>query len=104
MSKANLKVIKPFVSKVLAAYPGSKIILFGSRAKGTHRRDSDYDILVISKLFDKVQFDKRAPALYRLKRDIPAAMDIICATPAETKTRKISVIDEALREGIEISA
>jgi len=39
----NLKIIK---EKILEIAPNSRIILFGSRADGTNREDSDYDLLV----------------------------------------------------------
>lgn len=43
MADANLKLI---VDLVLRYYTPKKIILFGSRARGDHRPDSDYDIFV----------------------------------------------------------
>ena len=36
--------IKDIIHKII---PNAKIILFGSRAKGTARQNSDYDILII---------------------------------------------------------
>jgi uncharacterized protein len=39
----NLEIIK---EKILEIVPEAKIILFGSRAEGTNREDSDYDLLV----------------------------------------------------------
>jgi predicted nucleotidyltransferase len=38
----NLKIIK---EKILEIVPEARIILFGSRAGGTNREDSDYDLL-----------------------------------------------------------
>ena len=98
------RIIKEFVQVVKTAYPNSKIMLFGSRAKGTAKKDSDYDFLVISSLFERIEIDKRMATLYRLKQNIPAAMDILCATPKEAKAAKLSVISEALREGIDVSS
>jgi uncharacterized protein len=39
----NLEIIK---EKILEIVPEAKIILFGSRAEGTNREDSDYDLMV----------------------------------------------------------
>jgi predicted nucleotidyltransferase len=36
-----------FVKRVAAQYPVSGVILFGSRARGSHRPDSDADIAVL---------------------------------------------------------
>jgi len=102
MDKHDSAIVKKFVTTVNKHYPNSKIYLFGSKAKGTSKPDSDFDFLIVNPVFKSVPFEKRAPAIYRLKRNIHASMDIICATPPETK-RKISVIREALREGIEVS-
>jgi len=44
-------IIKEVINETLKAYnlEGEKIILFGSRARGTQRKDSDWDILVVVK-------------------------------------------------------
>ena len=43
MNDHNLDIIK---NKIMEMQPESRIVLFGSRAKGTHNAESDYDILV----------------------------------------------------------
>jgi len=40
-----IKIIKRLVNELL---PGSRILLFGSRASGHDARDSDYDLLIIN--------------------------------------------------------
>ena len=47
----------------------SKVILFGSRAKGTHRLDSDYDVLVVA--------DRKEDALVDVLYE--AVMDVLLA-------------------------
>ncbi|MBS1503923.1 MAG: nucleotidyltransferase domain-containing protein [Bacteroidetes bacterium] len=44
--EATYNMIRQTVRSVL---PGSRIVLFGSRAPGVHDRFSDYDLLVITK-------------------------------------------------------
>ena len=39
--------IKEIQARILTAVPALQIYLFGSQAKGTQRRDSDYDIYVV---------------------------------------------------------
>jgi predicted nucleotidyltransferase len=46
MKDSNIPIIKEVIQQFL---PGSRMLLFGSRAKGTNREDSDYDILVLIK-------------------------------------------------------
>lgn len=40
----NLEIIKQTAMEVL---PGCRVLLFGSRARNTHRENSDYDIIVV---------------------------------------------------------
>lgn len=81
-----------------------KIILFGSRAKGKAKKDSDYDFILVSPHFKQWEWEKRSARMYHLKKDIPAAMDILCYTPEEftEKKKQIGIVQEAVREGIEI--
>jgi predicted nucleotidyltransferase len=41
--------LKSLVDFIATKYSPEKIILFGSRARGDHKKDSDYDILIIMK-------------------------------------------------------
>ena len=96
------KVVSSFVRAVRKKYPQSKICLFGSRAKGKAKKNSDYDFIIVSKDFRKIDFLKRCSRIYFLKRNIPAPMDILCYTPEEFELKKnqIGIIQEAFREGI----
>jgi hypothetical protein len=42
----NNEYIKNNVMKVISKYPIKKVILFGSRAEGTNRDDSDVDLII----------------------------------------------------------
>jgi len=52
-----------------------KIILFGSRARGDYREDSDYDILVITK--EKLDWRIRKKVWLDIIRKIPFRIDLI---------------------------
>jgi predicted nucleotidyltransferase len=76
------------------------LILFGSRARGKARPDSDVDLLVV---LDNGT-DKRAAAIAirRTLRDLPVGKDVIVTTPEELARRGNivgSVLRPALREG-----
>lgn len=62
--------------RLAVAAPGAKVILFGSRARGEARSDSDLDLLVIEP--DEVQ--KRRAESARLRRELrglEVALDVI---------------------------
>jgi len=92
--------LRQIVDRILAAGAPEKIVLFGSRARGTARQDSDLDLLIIE-----------PSALPRYRRAIPylralvgvfPAKDIVVWTPAEVRAWQHvsnSFIATALREG-----
>lgn len=43
----TVNAVREFVRRVSARYPVRAAILFGSRARGTHRPDSDVDVAVL---------------------------------------------------------
>jgi len=45
--------------------PDARIFLFGSRARGNHLKDSDYDLIVVSSRFEGIPFTKRIVMLTR---------------------------------------
>ena len=104
MDRRTTKIVESFVKTIKKEIPSSKIIFFGSGAKGTAEKNSDYDFIIISKDFENFNFEERSAEDYFLKRKIPAAMDILCYTPEEFEIlkKKIGIVQEAVREGIEV--
>jgi predicted nucleotidyltransferase len=67
---ANDPVLQDFLKGIEQVRPLiSQMILFGSRAKGTHRVDSDYDVLVV--------VDRKEDALVDVLYE--AVMDVLLA-------------------------
>ncbi len=93
-------LIAIIVDRVVRQFDPVRIILFGSRARGEARADSDVDLLVI---LLKVSDKRRAViAIRRALNGIPASKDIIVATPQEIAERGNViglVLRPALREG-----
>jgi len=66
------------VGRLVRAMDPVRILLFGSRARGDQRPDSDYDLLVV---LDQVE-DRRAARLEvrRLIDDLPISKDVLVAS------------------------
>jgi uncharacterized protein len=101
----NQKIIDKIIECILKVVIPDTIILFGSQARGDARPDSDYDILVIKSGIENER--KVAQAIYRIFVDIdtPIGVDIIVKTPENVEKNKqmvVSVVKEALKEGIRI--
>lgn len=83
-----------------------RVILFGSRARGTERPDSDFDFIVVTRDFETVEMLDRGIGLYQLWRrsggDGP--IDVICLTPEEFEYARahITLVNAVLPEGIDL--
>ena len=71
------------VSRIVSVAKPEKIILFGSRARGTAHPDSDIDLLVIARS-DQPRYRRAAP-IYGALSDILAPMDILVYSPQEVE-------------------
>lgn len=92
--------IDQFIKKLKERFNPEKILLFGSRARGDNLRESDYDILIISKAFEELNFRERIIEVYKLVIE-PLNVEVICLTPDEFNERKneLSIVGVAAREG-----
>ena len=101
--KKHIDQIKEFKTNLSKTIPIKKMILFGSRAKGKPKRWSDFDLIIVSPKFRKLNFFKRGAQMYDYwNLDYP--VDFLCYTPEEfNKLKKqITIVREAIKEGIEI--
>lgn len=67
------------VKVIIKVAEPDKIILFGSRVKGYHKKDSDYDICVLKK--DVKQRRKLTMQIYRSLYGVGVPVDIIVESP-----------------------
>lgn len=93
-------IVDTMVNRIVARFEPSRILLFGSRARGTDNRWSDVDLLVV---MEEVTDKRRAAVeMRRTLSDLPVSKDIIVTTPEEIARRGHlvgSVLRAALREG-----
>src|SRR5579885_1594872 len=93
-------MLKEIVRRLVAAVNPDRIILFGSRARGDAKPDSDVDLLVIKDSDEPPQ--RRVIRAYRALSGLGIPKDILWRTPAEIaewSSVRNYVTTEALREG-----
>ncbi|MBI1971751.1 MAG: nucleotidyltransferase domain-containing protein [Candidatus Aenigmarchaeota archaeon] len=93
--------IRNFLKKVKKKFSPSKIILFGSRARGDYLLESDYDLIIVSDAFKKYDFTERIGHVMRLS-DGSVSLDVICYTEDEfeKKKKELGTVREAVKEGV----
>jgi predicted nucleotidyltransferase len=74
-------LLREITNRIVEAFNPEKVILFGSRAAGTPRGDSDVDLLVIMEA--EAPPIQRAVAVKRVSRPRFVAMDVLVKTPEE---------------------
>ncbi len=97
---ANDSLIAEAGRRLAAAAPGARVILFGSRARGEERSDSDLDLLVI-----EPEVKSRRAEFVRLREalgDLGVPIDLVVLS-AEYADRRAQVrgtmVNEAMRGG-----
>ena len=94
------ELLREIVQRILQAGSPRRIVLFGSRARGDARQDSDLDLLIIED--SDVPRYRRPPRYLRALLGVFPAKDIVVWTPAEVEAwREVSnaFVTTALREG-----
>ncbi len=101
--KQDLIALRRFKEALSKKILVDRMILFGSRARGTAKKDSDFDLLIVSPSFRKKPSIERPVGLY-LCWDINSPFDFLCYTPEEFKklSRQWTIVRDAVREGVEI--
>lgn len=83
ISASVYNVIMEMARRIVAAVHPTRIILFGSHARGEGSPDSDVDLLIVVQ--DGRAKRKTAVAIYRLLAGIGLAKDIIVMTAEEVE-------------------
>src|SRR5512139_3581548 len=97
----NTEVLEQITRRVVEGFHPQRLILFGSRARGDERRESDIDLLIVAPS-DQPRWQRVAP-VYRALAGLGVPKDIVWWTPeeiAEWRNVKTHFINTVLREGI----
>ena len=99
-SNINSQLIQEIVRRIVDVSQPEKVILFGSRARGTAHPTSDIDLLVIAHTTQPRH--RRAAPLYGVLSDILAPMAIVVYSPEEVQEWSEvhqAFVTTAIREG-----
>ncbi len=97
----NAETLEQITQRIVEGFHPQRLILFGSRARGDERRDSDVDLLIIAPSLEPRW--RRAVPVYRALAGLGVPKDIVWWTPeeiAEWRDVKTHFITTVLREGI----
>lgn len=102
--QSEAPLLEEMVQIIIRVAEPEKIILFGSRAKGTAREDSDYDFLIVKAeaFFEKYSRRKASGKLRRALAKFEVSKDILMYGAEEIEQRQNwsnDVVSCALKEG-----
>jgi uncharacterized protein len=97
--RVNLQHITAMARRIAREFDPDRIILYGSRASGRARPDSDVDLLVILP-FDGNGFDVSTRILEKLRPELPVTVDVQARRPDEAK-RRYREWDPLIREAVD---
>ncbi len=95
-----------FAQRLQERIGATRVLLFGSQARGLSHTDSDYDLIVVSLGFTGIHPLDRCIGLRPLFYEVGgyAPLDIICLTPEEFDWARqhITLVAEVLPEAIDL--
>ncbi|HLZ86254.1 MAG TPA: nucleotidyltransferase domain-containing protein [Puia sp.] len=94
-------------STVYSFLPNSKVLLFGSRARGQADKQSDYDLLIVTNdtFAPRVKMDWENKIRKALVYALKAPFDVIVESEDEVKEKKEltgHIVHYAMKEAVEI--
>ncbi len=96
--KTAIEITKRYSKIVSKQFPVSRVILFGSYAKGEEKTNSDIDVAVVVEKIDD-DFLETQVKLFKLSRSIDLRIEPVLIEESDDKNGFLS---EILRTGIEV--
>ncbi len=93
-------ILRRIVEKIRKVSDPERIVLFGSRARGSQTNRSDFDILVVDESAEP-RFKRPAP-IYTQLADLPIEVEVVVYTPEEIDDWRAvprAFVTTAIREG-----
>ena len=103
MPQADSSILNEIIRRVVRTAQPERVILFGSRARGNARPNSDYDLLVVNRSPEPRY--KRSIPIYVALADLPVEVEVTVYTPEEIEEWSEvpqAFVTTALREGKEL--
>lgn len=98
--KTIKEVATEFAKELQKKIKVERIILFGSFAKGKAKKDSDLDLLIISRSFEKMNPWQRIDVLAKARKNYEFPMDYFGITPKEyEKASPLTILGEIKETG-----
>jgi predicted nucleotidyltransferase len=100
IAEIDTGIIVEIIRRIVRVVDPMKVILFGSRARGDARPDSDFDLLVVRES-DNPRHERSAP-IYTALADVPVEVEVMVYTPAEIEEWQEvpqAFVTTAVREG-----
>jgi uncharacterized protein len=100
LAEVDSGIIADAVRRIVRLVDPLKVILFGSRARGDARPDSDFDLLVVRE--SNQRRDERSAPIYTALAGVPAEVEVMVYTPAEIEEWQEvpqAFVTTAIREG-----
>jgi predicted nucleotidyltransferase len=93
--------LEVYLPRIIEAYDPRHVILFGSRAAGTAREDSDIDLLLVAERFREIRSVNRMGHVLISLRPKPT-LDVLCYTPEEFEQLRhgFGLVADICREGL----
>jgi len=83
---------------ILRRFHPQRVLLFGSRATGLAREDSDLDVIIVSNDFIGIKFVNRTTMLYKAVK-FPKHVDYLCYPPDEFE--RLQKTSSSVREAVQ---
>ena len=92
---------REYLPRLVEKFRPTRVLVFGSRARGDALKHSDLDLLVVSEAFAGVRWlDRSVRVLEEL--DVRFGVELLCYTPEEydRKVEELGIVRVAAREGL----